>query len=148
MACSTLAQVAAAVVLLQCAPPCFALHACMHASQACPPHGAPPQHLHAPQARTLRLPAPSPPGCSPEGGSGSSRGRGKRARQPAKGAAAEAEEEEEELDASEDVPLGEQLAAAAGKRLRLEKCGECKYCLNPKLKKACRVVTLQRVMWR
>ncbi|PSC75340.1 methylase [Micractinium conductrix] len=65
-------------------------------------------------------------GSSPEGGSGSSRGRGKRARQPAKGAAAEAEEEEEELDASEDVPLGEQLAAAAGKRLRLENPGSSK----------------------
>lgn len=46
------------------------------------------------------------------------------------------------------VQIEEALGLPPGKRPRFEKCGECKYCLNPKLKKACNVVRLQRLMWR
>ncbi len=71
---------------------------------------------------------------------------GKRSASPPSGG-----NEEKASQAGEErhaTPIEEALGLPPGKRPRFEKCGECKYCLNPKLKKACAVVRLQRKEWR
>lgn len=83
----------------------------------------------------------SPPCCPPTPGrsAGASRKRGATpAAADEAGASAQA--------GLSTAPSAEQEGAPLkrGRFQALEKCGECKHCLNPRLKKACKVVLLQR----
>lgn len=77
--------------------------------------------------------------CSPEADAGRTRKRHARS--------SAADETAGSIDAFPSPPR-----IKRGRFVALEKCGECKHCLNPKLKKACKVVLLQRKLaggaWR
>ncbi|KAI7841433.1 hypothetical protein COHA_004828 [Chlorella ohadii] len=70
----------------------------------------------------------------------------KRGRRASSAGGSEGEEEEDGGassggDASTEAPPP---PPSKLRRITFEKCGQCKHCLNPKLKKACKVVMLQR----